>query len=529
MSWIPDPPVILVLLQKIEEGENLLQDSCELFWRFCLQSMDPDQFKERTEFWINRQLEDSPKGGGFQDPKIRNYILSGPEKLSQVIINKLDELSKRKFVPYVPDESEDPIALHVYLYIESSRLARFLKLEQYSERSRESLINAINVFNRCNKASGIFPDKPWAPELSVSFFAIGSFLFASQFRIQQSDGQYESAMESLAHCYGNNLLASYQFPKYGFPNPKAEASVSLINSIGNVWEKSPWMQDLAPQEPVDCFEAILAGRNRSKLKAVADICSFFVTVAKSWWPIAQGEWPNEEQEIEVMDSKGETWSLPEYWQHAAGWAEAQLQPSELRDLLNEREDQAAENRLRTYFFGERLWDKLPERARRSIVSADRDWFSGSVARTESILNELQIATTELLTYGLWDPMGEWLGKNNTNKIDTSKYDELVFDLKSKNRSLTALDLERTCRMPVTVKFLTSKGISKSDLEWITKLLPTSIFKLRQARNRAEHVSGSRIEREELNRFYNEFLGIGQTGIIRKIFELCDTLDNKAIS
>ena len=372
MSWIPDPPVILVLLQKIEKGGNLLQDSSELFWRFYLRSMDPDEFKERTEFWINRQLEDSLKGGGFQDSEIRDYILSGPEKLSQVIIDKLDELSEKYFVSYHPDEKEGPVVLHVHLCIEACRLARFLKLEQ-------------------------------------------------------------------------------------------------------------------------------------------------------------DEWPNEEQEIEVRDSKGEAWSLPEYWQHAAGWAEAQLQPSELRDLLNEREDQAAETRLRTYFFGEKLWDKLPERARRSIVSADRDWFSGSVARTESILNELQIATIELLIYRLWNPMGEWLKRNNTKNIDTSKYDELVYDLKSKNRSLTALDLERTCRMPVTVKYLTSKGISESDLEWITRVLPTSIFKLRQARNRAEHVSDSQIEREELNRFYNEFIGIGQTGIIRKISELINAFDDKTDS
>ena len=61
MSWIPDPPVILVLLQRIEKEENLLQDSSELFWRFYLQNMGPDQFKERAEFWINRQLEDSPE------------------------------------------------------------------------------------------------------------------------------------------------------------------------------------------------------------------------------------------------------------------------------------------------------------------------------------------------------------------------------------------------------------------------------------------------------------------------------------
>jgi len=517
MSWIPDPPVVLVLLQRIEKEESLLQDTCELFWRFYLQSMEPGEFKKRTEYWINRQLEDAPKGGGFMDPEIRDCILAGPEKLAQIIADKLDELSEKKFVPYIPDEYEDPIALHVHLYVESSRLARFLKLEQYSERSRESLTRTINVFNRCNKASGNL--KPWGPEYSVSLFAIGSFLFATQFRIQKSDGQYEKALESLVGCYVNNMLASHQFPKYGFSNPKAEASVSLINSVGDVWEKSPWMQDLDPQEPVDCFEAILAGKSSPKLKDVADICSIFVTVAKSWWPIAQSEWPDEKQEIEVRDSKGETWSLPEYWQHAAGWVEAQLQPSELRDLLNEREDQAAENRLCRYFFGETLWNRLSDRAQRSIVSADRDWFSGSVARTESILNELQIATTELLIAGLWNPMGEWLERNNNKNIDTSKYDELVFDLKSKNRSLTALDLEKTCRVPVTVALLSSKGLLEADIKWITNALPRSIFRLRQARNEAEHESEDTWDRERLGDFFKEFIGIGQSGILPRLGRL----------
>lgn len=181
------------------------------------------------------------------------------------------------------------------------------------------------------------------------------------------------------------------------------------------------MKNLDPQEPVDCFEAIRNRNSGKDLKDIANICSFFVTVAKAWWP-------NEEQEIEVKDAKGEPWSLPEYWQHALGWVEAQLQPSELRNLLNEREDQLAEQRLRTYFFGEVLWAKLPERARRSIISADRDWFNGSVARIEAILNELQIATTELLIIGLWNPLEEWIKRNNTEQVDANQFYELQNDL-----------------------------------------------------------------------------------------------------
>ncbi len=172
MSWIPDPPVILVLLQQIEKGGNLLQDSSELFCRFCIQSMDPEEFKERTDFWINKHLEDSPKGGGFSDPEIRDCILQGHEKVSQIIIDKLDKLSAKTYVPYRPDEKDDAIALYIFTHIEASRLAHYLKSEQYSERTREVLSNGISAFNRC-KTINSFLNAPWSQQYSVSLEAVG--------------------------------------------------------------------------------------------------------------------------------------------------------------------------------------------------------------------------------------------------------------------------------------------------------------------------------------------------------------------
>ena len=208
MSWLPDPPVVLVLLQKIEAKENLLHDSSELFWYFYMNSMDPEKFKERTEFWINKQLEDSPKGGGFIDPEIRANILQGPEKLTKIIIDKLDKLSEEKFVPYHPDEKDDPIALYIYIHIEASRLTQFLKSEQYSERTREVLSNTISAFNRCDKTKGRYPNAPWPCEYSVSLEAIGSFIYITQFWLHKSDGVYEEALKSLSLAFAHNIMAS---------------------------------------------------------------------------------------------------------------------------------------------------------------------------------------------------------------------------------------------------------------------------------------------------------------------------------
>jgi len=518
MSWIPDPPVILVLLKRIEQGENLLQDSCELFWRFYLQSLDPDQFKERTEFWINNQLEDSPKGGGFQDPKIRDYILSGPEKLSQVIIDKLDELSERKYVSYPPDEKEDPVALSIYLYIEASRLARFLKSEQYSERTRETLSNAINVLNRCKKAKESYLDVPWPEECSASLEAIGSFLYITQFCIQKSDGNYEEALDSLFWGFAHNIMARLLIPKYGYPNPKAIALISFINSIRDIWEDASWMQDLDPQEPVDCFEAI---RNRSSdknLKEIATKCSFFVTVSKEWWP-------DEEQEVEVKDAKGELWSVPGYWQRALAWAEDQLTPSDFKKIIDEREEQAAEKRLNKYFFGEVIWEKLPERSRRSLISADRDWFSGSIVRIEAILNELRIAVEEILIQFFWKPLVIWVEGSSRNQRGAQEFLDFKTELTNKGKMPNILDFEHICKMTITGAFLVNKEVPREDRVWFIQNLQKSLHPLRQARNRAEHESGSEFTHEEINRFYEEFIGIGQPGVIKQLYLLLNSINN----
>ena len=97
-----------------------------------------------------------------------------------------------------------------------------------------------------------------------------------------------------------------------------------------------------------------------------------------------------------------------YWNWASGWLEAQLQPSDLRKLLDRQIDHEAERRLKTYFFEEALWQKIPDRAVKSLISADRDWFTGSGARIESVLSELTVAVEELLMQGLWPRLKKWV-------------------------------------------------------------------------------------------------------------------------
>ena len=515
MSWIPDPPIILVLLQNIEKGENLLQNSSELFWRFYLQSMGPEQFKERTEFWINKYLEDSPKGGGFTDPRVRDEIFQGPGKLGELIIDKLDELSTKHFVPYNPDEKEDPIALYIYLHFEASRLVRFLKCEGYSERSRDSLKNAINIFNRCNKAIGNLSNAPWSKEYSVSLYALASLLHVTQFLIQKSDGEYEHALNAIFWGFVFGLLAIEIFPENELENQKAEPFIDLINSVGNIWERAPWMANLDAQEIVNCFEAIRDGRESRDYKNLTNVCSFFINVTKNWWPPTN-------KKADVKDAKDESWGLSEYWHRALGWAEARLTPSEFKKIIDEREEEWAVNRLKTYFFRSDVWDKLSDRAKSSLTSAERDWFSGSSIRIEAILNELMIAVQELLIQGLWNPLVKWFEENGQERQGYQDFMKLKAEIATKGNVPTILDFETICSRPIVGTYLAEKGISQEDRGWFKHGLREGLYHLRQARNRAEH-EHKKWTRADLEQFYDKCLGIGQPGIIRKVCKILFSL------
>jgi len=192
----------------------------------------------------------------------------------------------------------------------------------------------------------------------------------------------------------------------------------------------------------------------------------------------------------------------------------------LRELLNEREDIASEKRLRTYFFGDEAWIKLPERVKSSLISADRDWFSGTVARKEAVFNELRIAAEELLHNGLWKPLEQWIQNRKKNNNDTKQFIDRRQELSEKGLMPTLLDFERTCRLSITDAFLKEKGISNEKRIWFCNQLPKSLYHLRRARNRAEHESADQWTRQDLSKFYDEFIGIGRPGILP---ELCRIL------
>jgi len=181
-------------------------------------------------------------------------------------------------------------------------------------------------------------------------------------------------------------------------------------------------------------------------------------------------------------------------------------------------DRAAVQRLQTVFSDAKLWALLPDRAKRSMIDADRSWASGSSARTESILNELRIATEELLLKGLWARLEDSEAFQNAQEWHKQRYWDLKAEFLESGAQPSLLCLQRVCKLQVTPAYLEAKGIPEKDIKWFTEELPDSLHRLRQARNIAEH-EVTQMSREELQPFVEEFLGKTDQGIFFKIAKI----------
>ena len=168
MSWIPDIPGVMVLLQRIEADNAPMRNASKLFWLFYTGSMNPEEFRIRMAWWRDYHFEQLDRGAeGFLDSNIEAVMLRGfknPEEAAQTTVDRLDSLADKTRASYQPDEPDDPVRLYVYAYLESTRLVRLLKVEGYSDRSREILSSALNAFNRLQNMVGKGPylDVPWS-------------------------------------------------------------------------------------------------------------------------------------------------------------------------------------------------------------------------------------------------------------------------------------------------------------------------------------------------------------------------------
>ena len=210
----------------------------------------------------------------------------------------------------------------------------------------------------------------------------------------------------------------------------------------------------------------------------------------------------------IPDGQSNTVTWHRFWLMAQGWASAQLSRSEYRKMREDDEKDAAETRLKNYFFGS-TWSSLPERAQESLISADSTWNSLGRVRRESILNELLRATEEMCERFVFQPlMNEESTKSSILSIEAKVAD--------RHRSLGVREHIEICELPSLPSLLTEHSLDDGEIRFLTEDLPASMRNLARARNPAEHDTGASVLPALVDSAYRLFLGIGREGVLPRL-------------
>ena len=171
---------------------------------------------------------------------------------------------------------------------------------------------------------------------------------------------------------------------------------------------------------------------------------------------------------------------------------------------------------------------LSQRAQESLINADTSWFRGGETGGESILNALRITMEEILYKFFWVPLCNWL--DNTPNIDISNMDfeniraELNESGKKKYPALQ--QYERMLKTKGFQNYFLSLEPTDTAKDRILKDLPARVKDLRELRRDAEHEPGRVWKRSEIEPVFKKFLGLDCRGVIPKLLETINSLDNR---
>lgn len=385
--------------------------------------------------------------------------------------NMLDRLKELNLpdTNYKPDE-RDPDELIIAVHIKASILFTTWLLSGYGDDVQPTHDELSQLIRRFRPRWDV-DDKD-----SVHQICSLSFRVAAELALQRRDH-----VEALANA------AESVFCLNAF-NPYSEGSCPPI--------AAPWLSDIRERSKT-CIEAIEQPTSRG-----IDWSEIIESCDRLGWCFSN-QYDGSEHD---------------YWIAKRGWAEAQLTPDQLRTLYEGREDESAERRLQTYFFSDDYWRMLPERAREALVTADRVMVSSTLGRRAGILNEIRIATEEVLHRYLWIPLFEWAAAQRSLHPGVK---EVLGKPEQSRRSPSIDDYVQLLWHSGAKDYFQSLGLSDDDVRFLTRENRTTkhLQTLQRTRNTAEHEPGSVISPSEVRDLYAESLGIGRKGILPELLRL----------
>ena len=478
----------LFILETYEPPSHQVNKALELFW---------SQYHPTRQEWCLRPWANT------ESPAER--LSSGHEAL---MLDCLEWLYDRHRVPYQPDgdswQVEDDLI--VYLHIAAARAFRIKQSDGLSEEVESCLTEVERAWVRLKTERAVWPGYP---AYGASTQAVSALAFVELGRVSRNRGDYTSALSHLAKAvrlYDETVWYNdyYDWESELAPDDlyNEDGSPTKLNymesSLRDTLKSNLTDLQISLEEASKVFESIRADRHSvDDWRQVAEDCRILARAIN-----VSGV------EDEITDVRGDERTWTAFWHDAMGWATAQLSPSEYRKMREADERDAAENRLKNYFFGD-AWSVLPQNAQERLITADVNWNSRQRMARHAILNDLLRATEEMCYEFISKPLGE-------NK--ESSWDFLKFEARATDRhpSLTARDYVRLCEQGFFRTFLEQRNLEGKDARFLREDLPSLMRQLNDLRNPAEHETGSEFPLEEVVACYRRFLGIGQSGVLPEL-------------
>lgn len=487
MVWIVTPNRALILINRIRGRQNLVADAAELFWAFFTEAYPSrEDYLDRMRS-LGETLAERPDSFTKEVRETLEESVRDPDFGVDFVVSEIDELLKEFDPPYAPDgEGDDEETLIAAVHIHAIHLVRTYRLHdsllsddvrdavRKLTRLRERLRNLrgrINPIDECDDVLG--------PDMALARVDV---------EIAAADGDYERALRLMADNLQKELFGEIQLG-------------------ANAPDKDRWTFDGIGQRIVNWINA-LKGDRKTDWDAVIRLLD----------KLAQGNLHGGEV---VTDDDGFDGLLIDYDRVLKAWVKGSLAFPEIRSLIEDREDADAERRLRVYYFGDGLWQTLPNRARAALVNADRAFVSGGAGRTAAILNELRIAAEELLRYRLWEPLIAWADEqaDYPTSPDFSQVRSIREEPRRESSDLSKYERLLSDRIGVGRFLREQADVDEKGLRFIKQQASKHLERLRRARNAAEHDPGHEADPAVVRRRYAESVGIGRKGVLPELARL----------
>ena len=322
------------------------------------------------------------------------------DDLEDAVLEELARLERECRITYIPDEDllEEHLETAIqYVHIGAASALRRRKRDGFND----DVIKTLQEVNRILHLVGIGYSRnrlsvsylAEAPHDMVSQFGVRSLVLSELAKARSLDGKYQEAFEMAfdsfvcAEAVWDVVTLDREFLIEVF----GEEVLELEEETRYAIRRCLPLQN--PQQVVDCFEELKRQDKSDNWRLVARQCARLADTIDE-----------DVRESRVFYGNRQEIDWYGYWRRAQGWAEEHLGPQELRELRKAYEEEASEDRLKGYFFGD-LWEKIPAKAREHLVNVDSAWFDKSRGRgLGAVLNDLQVAAEVMCRFFIWEPL-----------------------------------------------------------------------------------------------------------------------------